>query len=76
MPFISACDCTAMWRNEWPRFTVMPALAATAANSGSENSSVIISSDTAPSIEPAECDKMRFSSNGRSPDSKVTMLQR
>ena len=76
MPFISACACTAMCLNEWPRFTVMPAFSARAANSGSLKSSVIISSDTAPSMEPAEWDKMRFSSNGMSPDSKVTMLQR
>ena len=54
----------------------MPAFSARAANSGSLNSSVIISSDTAPSMEPAECDKMRFSSKGISPVSYVTMLQR
>ena len=51
---ISACDCTAMWRKEWPRFTFMPAFSARGANSGSLNSAVTIASDTSPSMEPAE----------------------
>ena len=77
MPVMSALSCTARCRKDEPGRTLSPAASAMGLNSGLLKSHSMSSSLSSPSMEPALCETMVRSSNGRpsSPPS-VTMLQR
>ena len=73
---MEAPDCTAMCRKEGAGWTTIPAFWAAAAKAGSWKRSVTSWMDCSPSMDPPEWERIFFSSKGRSPSSRVTMLHR